>query len=160
MQMSSSIVIKRTTAKDPDFVLLVRDLDKELAVTDGEDHAFYDQFNKLEAIKNVVILYDNTRPLSCGAIKHYDPITAEVKRMFTSVESRGRGFAATILSELQLWAGELGYKRCILETGINQPEALRLYKKSGFKRIPNYGQYAGVDKSFCFEKIIEPVKDI
>lgn len=152
MQMSSSIVIKRTTATDPDFILLVRDLDKELAVTDGDDHAFYDQYNKLTSIKQVVVLYENNKPVSCGAIKEYDAGTAEVKRMYTTVESRGKGYAGRTLSELEQWAAELGYKRCILETGVNQPEAIRLYHKSGYQRIPNYGQYAGVEKSFCFGK--------
>lgn len=152
MQMSSSIVINRTTATDPDFILLVKDLDKELAVTDGDDHAFYDQYNKLTAIKQVVVLYEGDEPVSCGSIKEYDAGTTEVKRMYTRVESRGKGYAGRILLELEKWAAELGYKRCILETGVNQPEAIRLYYKSGYHRIPNYGQYTGVEKSFCFGK--------
>jgi len=41
-----------------------------------------------------------------------------------------------------------------LETGINQPEAMSLYEKSGFKRIPNYPPYVGVESSFCFEKVL------
>lgn len=157
--MSSSIVIKRTTAADPEFVILVKDLDKELAVTDGDDHAFYDQYNKLTAIKHVIVLYENDNPVSCGAIKNFDVDTAEVKRMYTKEESRGKGYAGKILSELELWAAEMGHKRCILETGINQPEAIRLYHKTGYHRIPNYGQYAGLEKSYCFEKKIESIKD-
>jgi hypothetical protein len=40
----------------------------------------------------------------------------------------------------------------VLETGKRQPEAIGLYEKSGYKAIPNYGQYAGVENSVCFEK--------
>ncbi|HJZ39393.1 MAG TPA: hypothetical protein VJ203_03440 [Bacteroidales bacterium] len=40
----------------------------------------------------------------------------------------------------------------MLETGKRQPEAIELYKKSGYKLTPNYGQYAGVENSLCFEK--------
>jgi len=47
---------------------------------------------------------------------------------------------------------ELGYEKCILETGKKQPEAIALYKKNGYKLIPNYGQYAEVENSVCFEK--------
>ena len=147
--------IKRTTASDPDFYELVKQLDAHLIVTYGEDHSFYDQFNKLNTINHVVVLYENEVPLACGAIKHYDPETAEVKRMFTKEGSRGKGMAGKVLSELESWAIELSYKRCILETSVNQPEAIQLYKKSDYKRTPNYGQYAGVEKSFCFEKLLQ-----
>lgn len=147
--------LKRTTALDPDFLSLVKGLDKELAITDGDDHHFYDQFNKLDSIQHVVVLYENELPVSCGAIKHYDSEAAEIKRMFTSRESRGKAYAGKVLMELENWAVELGYKRCILETGINQPEAIRLYNKLGYERIPNYGQYAGVEKSYCFQKILK-----
>ncbi|WP_029038545.1 GNAT family N-acetyltransferase [Salinimicrobium xinjiangense] len=151
----SDLKIKHTTATDQHFIKLVKELDEELAVTDGEEHSFYDQFNKLDSIKHVVVLFENDLPVSCGAIKHYDDKTAEVKRMYTSRESRGKGYAAKILAELEQWAGELGYERCILETGINQPEAIRLYHKTGYLRFPNYGQYTGVEKSFCFEKLLK-----
>jgi hypothetical protein len=57
-----------------------------------------------------------------------------------------------ILSELQLWAKEMNFKKCILETGIRQIEAIALYKKSDFIIIPNYGQYEGIETSICFEK--------
>lgn len=146
--------IKRTTAKDSDFMVLVKELDQQLAVTDGEDHAFYDQFNKLESIHHAVVLYQDNQPVACGALKYYDPETAEIKRMFTRKMFRGRGLAGEILTNLESWARDLGYRRCILETGINQPEAIRLYNKSGYQRIPNYGQYAGMEKSFCFEKVL------
>jgi len=78
----------------------------------------------------------------------------EVKRMYVSPNHRGKGIAKKILSELEQWTKELGCKRCILETGVNQPEALALYHNSGFKRILNYGQYANVKTSFCFEKVL------
>ena len=72
--------------------------------------------------------------------------------MYTAPESRGKGIASQVLRELENWASELSYKKCILETGKKQPEAIGLYKKNGYKIIPNYGQYAGVDNSLCFEK--------
>jgi GNAT superfamily N-acetyltransferase len=72
--------------------------------------------------------------------------------MFTSTESRGKGLAGMILSELQNWGKEMDYNRFILETGIRQTEAIALYNKTGFILIPNYGQYKGIETSICFEK--------
>ena len=146
------ITIIRTNFDNPDFISLVKLLDAELAERDGEDHPFYAQFNKIDKIKYVVVAYENDKPVSCGAIKEYSPDTMEVKRMYTLPESRGKGIATKVLIELEKWAKELSFENCILETGKKQPEAIALYKKNGYKLIPNFGQYAGVDNSVCFEK--------
>lgn len=149
------IRIVRTNSDDQDFVQLVRHLDADLAKRDGEDHSFYAQFNKIDKIKYVVVAYEDDRPVGCGAIKEYALDTTEIKRMYTSPESRGKGIASKILRELEAWAVELSYKKCILETGKKQPEAIGLYKKNGYQIIPNYGQYAEIENSICFEKPIQ-----
>lgn len=148
------INIVRTNSDNQDFITLVKLLDIELAERDGIDHPFYAQYNKIDKIKYVAVAYENKNPVSCGAIKEYEPGTMEVKRMYTLSEYRGKGIATLLLNELERWAKELGYEKCILETGKKQPEAIRLYEKNRYKLIPNYGQYAGVENSVCFEKEI------
>lgn len=142
----------RTDSSHPDFIALVKYLDAELAERDGTEHSFYDQFNKIISLKHVVVAYEDGKPVSCGAIKESAPKVMEVKRMYTVPEHRGKGIAAIVLRDLETWAQELGYQTCVLETGKRQPEAIRLYEKNGYKRIPNYGQYVGVKNSVCFEK--------
>ena len=149
------VTIKRTDSENPDFRSLVKFLDAELAIADGDDHAFYSQFNKIDKIKYVVLVYENGIPSGCGAIKEFGNDTMEVKRMFVSPEKRNKGFATLILSELEKWAAELSSAKCILETGKRQPDAIGLYKKNGYKPIANYGQYIGVENSVCFEKELE-----
>lgn len=149
------IKIIRTTSDDQDFIDLVKHLDADLAQRDGNDHSFYAQFNKIDKIKYVVVAYENSKPMGCGAIREYAPNTMELKRMYTSPESRGKGIATKVLTELERWATELSYEKCILETGKKQPEAIGLYKKNGYKLIPNYGQYAEIENSLCFEKVLK-----
>ena len=144
--------IVRTCSDNPDFKELVKLLDAELAERDGADHPFYAQYNKIDKIKFAVVAYENGKPVSCGAIKEYSNDTMEIKRMYTLPESRGRGIAVKVLSDLENWTKELSFKKCILETGKKQPEAIALYKKNGYKLIPNYGQYALVENSLCFKK--------
>jgi GNAT superfamily N-acetyltransferase len=148
------IHLLRTDATHPDFIALVSALDKDLAVRDGDDHAFYAQYNGITFIKHVVVAFAGDKAVGCGAIKHYEEGVAEVKRMYVPLELRGAGIASQVLAALERWARELDYKRCILETGLQQPEAIALYKKNGYAQIPNYGQYAGVDNSVCFEKVL------
>jgi GNAT superfamily N-acetyltransferase len=148
------IKLIRSDSDNQDFIGLVKQLDADLAERDGVEHSFYAQFNQINKIKYVVIAYEDGRAVSCGAIKEFAPKTMEVKRMYTLPDSRGKGIASQVLTELESWAAELAYEKCILETGKKQPEAIRLYEKNGYKLIPNYGQYAGVENSVCFEKEI------
>ena len=147
--------IVRTTSKNNDFVALVKLLDAYLAIQDGEEHAFYDQYNKIDHLNNVVIYYENEEAIGCGAFKPFNTNTVEIKRMYTLPEQRGKGVASTLLKELENWAKELQYTQTILETGTRQTEAIALYLKCGYCRIENYGQYAGVQNSLCFEKQLE-----
>jgi GNAT superfamily N-acetyltransferase len=148
------IKILRTDSSNQDFINLVKLLDKELQIRDGAEHTFYAQYNKTDKIKNVVVAFYKGVAVGCGAIKEYDITTIEIKRMFFKDEYRSKGIATKILIELELWTGELGYNRCILETGLKQPEAIHLYKKNNYKVISNYGQYAGVVNSVCMEKVL------
>ncbi|HZV68458.1 MAG TPA: GNAT family N-acetyltransferase [Saprospiraceae bacterium] len=144
--------LTRTDSSNPDFIDLVKCLDADLAIRDGDEHAFYAQFNKLDKIKHVVVAYEDDIAVGCGAIKEYSPDTMEIKRMWTSPGSRGKGIGVKVIAELETWSDELSYKKCILETGKKQPEAIRLYEKTGYHLIPNYGQYAEQENSLCFEK--------
>ena len=149
-----TLKIIRTTFKNSDFIKLVQALDAYLKKTDGEEHDFYNQFNTIDVLKGVVVVYLDEKPVGCGAIKKFDEFSVEVKRMFVSLEKRGNGIAQEILLELQKWTKELGYKKCVLETGIRQTEAVKFYQKNGFQRIENYGQYKGKENSICFEKTL------
>ena len=144
--------VTRTTSDNPDFRSLVQLLDQDLSVRDGADHTFYAQFNKIDLIQHVVVASLGDGPVGCGAFKEFTKELVEIKRMFVRPEFRGLGVAQAVLAELERWASELHYTGYVLETGKKQPEAIRLYQKSGYQIIPNYGQYVGVDNSVCMQK--------
>ena len=124
------LILKRTNSFDPDFQQLVRELDIELKERDGEEHLFYSQFNKTDNIRYVIVAYENDKPVGCGAIKEYAEEMIEVKRMFVRLNKRGKGIASELLNELERWSRDLGYTKCILETGKKN---LKLYVST--KRI-------------------------
>lgn len=142
----------RTDSSNQDFVNLVKLLDAELALRDGDEHSFYNQFNSISQIKFALLAYKDNKPVGCGAIKEFSQDAMEIKRMFMLPGFRGQGYAALILKGLEQWAVELGYSKCILETGRKQPEAIQLYRKNAYRQISNYGQYLGIENSLCFEK--------
>ena len=73
MNQESSTMNKiiRTDTKNSDFLRLISELDAYLMITDGDDHEFYNQFNTLEKIKNVVIAYQDNQAIGCGAFKKF-----------------------------------------------------------------------------------------
>lgn len=149
-----TLSIKKTNSSDVDFIELVKLLDAELAIIDGDEHGFYAQYNKIDKINHVVLVYDGPVAIACGAIKEFSTTAMEVKRMFTLPNYRGKGAASVLLKELEIWAKELGYAECVLETGKRQEDAVALYLKNGYQIIHNYGQYIGIENSVCFEKKI------
>lgn len=147
--------ITRTTSKNIDFQKLVVLLDEVLRSRDGEDHSFYAQHNTLDKINHVVVCYQDNIAIGCGAFKEFDSDTVEIKRMFVHPDFRGKGIASTVLKELEIWANEIHYTNYVLETGQNNPEAISLYQKNGYKIIQNYGQYENIETSVCLKKSID-----
>lgn len=148
------IRLLRCDSNNVNFRELVGLLDADLAIRDGAEHSFYAQYNKIDKIREVVVAFENDEAVGCGAFKEYEPNVAEIKRMYVREANRSRGIAAKILTEIETWAKELNFAQCVLETGKKQPEAIRLYQKSGYEIISNYGQYAGIENSVCMKKSI------
>jgi ribosomal protein S18 acetylase RimI-like enzyme len=93
-------------------------------------------------------------PIGCGAIRHLDDDTAEVKRLYVAPPGRRQGIARRVLAELERHAVAFGYQALRLETGILQPEAQRLYESCGYRSISAFGCYAGNPTSVCYEKAL------
>jgi GNAT superfamily N-acetyltransferase len=142
----------RTNSENTDFINLVKELDNYLKITDGDEHEFYNQFNNIDVIQYVIVVYINEVAVGCGAFKKFDSNSIEIKRMFVAESYRNQGVAKFILKELEVWAKEIGNKNSILETGKRQLEAVQFYHKNGYRVIPNYGQYKGMENSICFKK--------
>ncbi len=148
----ADIQIIRTNATHDAFREMVSLLDKELAITDGDEHDYYHQYNQIDSIRFAVVAYLQQEPIGIGAIKPMADGVMEVKRMYVMPQQRGFGVAAHILQALEVWAAALGAHSVVLETGKRQPSAIALYEKCGYTRMPNYGQYAQMENSVCFKK--------
>jgi GNAT superfamily N-acetyltransferase len=146
------IRIARTTSVDQDFLNLVKMLDDELWHRYPEIQHLYKEHARIDFVETVVIAYFNEQPVACGCFLTHDKEQVEVKRMFVHPEHRGKGFATTVLNELEQWARELGYTKSILETGHKQPEAINLYTRSGYQLTKKFGPYIKLEESLCFIK--------
>jgi GNAT superfamily N-acetyltransferase len=93
-------------------------------------------------------------PLACGALRRLDETSAEIKRMYVVPTSRGSGVATAVLRALEAAAVTHGWTTLRLETGTEQPEAIRFYEREGYTEIPLFGPYVGSTLSVCYERTL------
>jgi len=98
------------------------------------------------------VAFDGEKPVGCGGLRELDSTEAEIKRMFVDPSSRGTGVSTALLARLEQFGRERGYRRLVLETGDQQPDAIRFYTREGYERIPNFGYYTDSTLSLCFAK--------
>ena len=152
MNQNKSSTLLRTSSEHSDFRKLIIALDEDLYQRNGEAQLQYRQYNQVDHINHVVLVYSENKPIGCGCFKRFDDKTVEIKRMFVLPEMRGRQLAAKLLQELEQWAIEEGFTKAVLETGLRQVEAIRLYTVAGYSLTENYGQYIGMEDSICYRK--------
>ncbi|MEV0458879.1 GNAT family N-acetyltransferase [Catellatospora methionotrophica] len=99
-----------------------------------------------------VVAYVLSRPVGCGALVVSSPGVGEIRRLFVSPAHRRAGVARRILAALERRATAQGWDSIILETGVNQPEAITLFDSSGYQRTEPYGRYIDNPYSVCFAK--------
>ncbi|GAA1374940.1 MULTISPECIES: GNAT family N-acetyltransferase [Catellatospora] len=99
-----------------------------------------------------VVAYVLGRPVGCGALVVSSPGVGEIRRMYVMPAHRRAGVARRILAALERRATAQGWDSIILETGVNQPEAIALYESSGYQRTEPYGRYVDNPYSVCFVK--------
>ncbi|MEB3801780.1 GNAT family N-acetyltransferase [Flavobacterium columnare] len=141
----------RSNSDHLDFKYLTKLFDEYLVDIDGEQKDFFTHFNN-KYLENVLIVYEDDQVVGCGGYKEHTPNTVEIKRMFVHPEHRKKGIANLILNTIEDWAKQKGYQNFILETSPKLTNAISLYEKKGYKLIPNYDQYIGVENSICMKK--------
>lgn len=152
------VTMKRCDSSHEDFIALTAALDANLTARNGQGQQAYDGYNRITDLSTVLLATVDGRAVGCGCFKAFAPDTAELKRIFVLPEYRGRGIAKQLVRGLEEWAKEQGYHTAILETGLLQQEAIRLYEGCGYHRCANYGQYADMPDSVCFTKALNDAR--
>lgn len=148
------MTFEHTDGTNKDFVELCHELDAYLndIVGGEENRAEYIPYNSLDDIHDAFVVYNGAQAVGCASIKRYDDESAEVKRVFIREEYRGQGISKKLMELLEQTAREQGYSSLLLESGEILVEAMALYRKIGFKVIPNYGPYVDMPESVCMKK--------
>ena len=151
----ATIDIRRENILSPVPQQLISALNGELEIRYPEEGANFFRLDPVEVAEGrgaFLVAYINDEPVGCGAVRRIEPTVAEIKRMYVAPTARGRGVGKRIITELEAIARGLGINRLVLETGPRQPEAIAVYKRSGFAKIPLFGEYVNSNFSVCMAK--------
>ncbi|WP_175779663.1 GNAT family N-acetyltransferase [Burkholderia anthina] len=106
-----------------------------------------------------LLLLREGRAIAGGAfMRHHTPATAEFKRIWVSRAHRRQGLARRVLVELEAQAARQGYTRVHLGTGPRQPEAVGLYRSSGYTLLSSHDFGEDAPPGVLFEKYLLPVR--
>lgn len=155
-ECTETITVKEVSYDDKEFVRLCDELDSYLdAAIGGKDkREKYKKYNHLDTMDYVILACDGERAVGCAALRRYSDTEIEVKRVFLQEAYRGRNIGGTLIENLVEKAKKLGFRRMILETGLFLEASVRLYRRFGFERIRNYGDYQNMEESYCMGREI------
>lgn len=147
------VVISRERPDTPDAATLIAELEDHLAsrYPAPSRHGFSVARLLAEDVA-FFVLRDDGVPAGCGGVLLVGQAYGEIKRMYVRPQFRGRGCGVALLDRLAAHASEHGLTLLRLETGVDQREAIALYERMGFRRIPPFGPYSADPLSLCYEK--------
>jgi GNAT superfamily N-acetyltransferase len=156
--------IERLPITHPDAQLLVEAVQEEyVARYGGRDESPVDARDFEDPLGQFFVGYLADVPVATGAWRRSSvkalgaDVTAEIKRMYVVPAAQRRGLARRMLAHLEATAAGAGIDALVLETGLKQPEAIELYRSSGYEPIPGFGHYCGSELSRCFGRGIRPL---
>ena len=150
---SAAVEVRSLAPADPRARRLIGALDRlQLSLYPAESNHL-DPIETLEG-DNVTFLaaFVAGEVVGCGAVKRVHGHYGEIKRMYVKPGARGHGVGRALVHALESDLLAHGFDVARLETGTRQPEALALYERCGYVRIPPYGDYPDDPLSVFFEK--------
>lgn len=146
--------LKFVDVTNADLAALVAELDAYFRAGWGEAADHYKQYHTLDGMACAAVAYIEGTPAACGCWRAFDPVTAEIKRMYVRPAYRRQGIAGKIVAALEQHAAASGCHRAVLETGAEMPDAIAFYEKQGYRLVPNYGDFVDDEICVCMEKQI------
>lgn len=154
--------IRLTRPDHPEVLALLDELDLYLgSLYPPEANYILDAAALLAPEIDFFAAWQGSRPVACGAVRRMpgEPSTGgrpygEIKRMMTHPDARGQGLGGRMLSVLESTLRGRGIGLALLETGLDQVEAVRLYERCGYRRRSAFGGYPDNGLSAFYEKAV------
>jgi ribosomal protein S18 acetylase RimI-like enzyme len=137
-----------------DAALLIRELSVALALITGDSGAASFLADDVRGAHGCFVIARDAAGmlLGCGALRPLQQGVAELKRMYARPGTQGVGSA--VLAHLERRAAAWNYRELWLETRLVNTRATQFYERHGYRRIGNFGKYAGNAAAACYGKAL------
>jgi putative acetyltransferase len=152
--VTDGVEIREVSWLDPRGVALRDAQQAEIAERYGVDDSEPGPKPTASDVTLFLVAFDGDEAVACGALRRLDDEHGEIKRMYVRPDRRGTGLSTLVLRRLEDAARRLGWTRVVLETGTEQPDAMRFYEREGYAPIPPFGYYVGSELSRCYELVL------
>ena len=152
--LAPALRIEPVRYTDPDVVAMVAEVQAEYTVRYGGpdktplDPAMFDPPSGAFFVGYLPGTGGDRRAVAMGGWRFREDVAglgrsraAEIKRMYVAATSRRAGLARRVLGHLEDTARSAGADLMVLETGLEQPEAIALYESSGYRPVEGFGYY-------------------
>lgn len=154
-------IIKEVNYDNSEFQKLCQKLDEfQNEIIPERVELKLNALNGLEKLEKIFVIYNGNEAIACGGLKPLNNEVAELARMYTNSNYRGRGLAKIIIGRIIEYAKNKGYKKLILDTWKKSDSARMLYTSLGFKETEPFDATAFKNSfSTCDENIQKIIVD-
>ena len=147
--MHAELVIRPERPDQPEVLALLAALDAYLAsLYAPEDNHILAVEQLLAGDVRFLVARRSGVAVGCGAVRRMpaeaatgDQPYGEIKRMFVAPAQRGQRIAEALVARLESDLRTQGIAQALLETGRDQADALRLYRRAGYAERGPFGGY-------------------
>lgn len=151
-QMLRTITITPVSPDRPDVLALITELDAYYQRVYQPEHIHVlDLAGLLQPEVYFLAAEVDGTAVGCGGFCRCDGYV-EIKRMYVAPTYRGQGIATRMLTALEELIRREGFRVILLESGDQQPEAIRLYARMGYAPIQPFVHYADDPHALFYEK--------
>lgn len=106
----------------------------------------------------LILVDDQGEPIGCVALVDQTGVesvfgperTVEMRKVFVRPPFRKQGLSYLLIDEAHRIAKARDFQQIVLVTGVEQPEAVAVYKRRGYRELPAYGFNAQFETSLFY----------
>lgn len=97
-----------------------------------------------------LVLQEGDEVVGCGGLRRLDGESGELVRLWLRKDKRKMGLGRKLFAALMQGAKELGYAKVYLDTSNRCQDAVRLFRRNGFRDCERYKESIG-EIFLCYE---------
>jgi putative acetyltransferase len=147
------LVVRRESPDQPEVIAFLKKADERVSfLYPGEGRHGLSVSALLAAGVRFFVARVGDHAIGCSGYIALPAYAGELKRLFVDLDARGHGVGQSIVLAIERAAVQEQIQTMYLEAGVKSLEAIRLYKRLGYRECGPFASYALDPLSIFMEK--------